>query len=303
MALYKSVYYYYYYYFSNVEVQLIHFMPYLQSNLYWSCIKSERLQLVVVSSAKLNHSAPAACDECSGSSHHELVVAWPCEASSEAATLAAGWAKNYIQAVTVHASHPHWTSTTVPVRLCIHSFCTQCMQIPAEVTGSADYVLPRTRTRFGERGFSYCGPAAWNTLPSDLHDITDIGTFRKRLKSLLSDRAYHWLLLAFLDVSYSGALQISRWLIDWRWHVASRPLWASTRKVKPIWILLKQETVSGSGISWATCKSAPRSRQITTPAPHHSVFTGRMPFLPPNQQRQITEGETNVLAKVDFLED
>jgi len=34
----------------------------------------------------------------------------------------------------------------------------------------------------------------------------------------------------------------------------------------------EQETVSGSGISWAMCKSAPRSRQITTPAPHHSVF-------------------------------
>jgi len=50
------------------------------------------------------------------------------------------------------------------------------------------------------------------------------------------------------------------------------PGWAGTRKVKPIWILLKQETVSGSGISWAVCKSAPRSRQITTPAPHHSVF-------------------------------
>ena len=30
--------------------------------------------------------------------------------------------------------------------------------------------------------------------------------------------------------------------------------------------------------------------KITTPAPHHSVFTGRMPFLPPNQQRQSTEG-------------
>jgi len=25
-------------------------------------------------------------------------------------------------------------------------------------------------------------------------------------------------------------------------------------------------------ISWAICKSAPRSRQMTTPAPHHSVF-------------------------------
>ena len=50
------------------------------------------------------------------------------------------------------------------------------------------------------------------------------------------------------------------------------PGWASTRKVKPIWILVKQETVSGSGISWTICKSALRSRQITTPTPHCSVF-------------------------------
>ena len=70
------------------------------------------------------------------------------------------------------------------------------------------------------------------------------------------------------------------------------PVWAGTEKVKPIWILLKQETVSGSGISWDICKSAPRSRQITTPAPHHSVFTGRMPFLLPNQIHQSTEGST-----------
>ena len=93
------------------------------------------------------------------------------------------------------------------------------------------------------------------------------------------------------------------------------PGWASTRKVKPVWISLlflspnqqcqsththtypfngpfsgttqvswyqkgktnldfteARDSVSGSGISWAICKSAPRSRQITTPAPHHSVF-------------------------------
>ena len=64
---------------------------------------------------------------------------------------------------------------------------------------------------------------------------------------------------------------------------------ASTREVKPIWILLKQETVSASGISCAICKSAPCSRQITRPAPRR-FFTGRMPFLPPNQQHQSTEG-------------
>ena len=63
--------------------------------------------------------------------------------------------------------------------------------------------------------------------------------------------------------SFSGTTQVSRY-----------------QKCKPIWILLKQETVSGNGISWAICKSAPCSRQITMPAPHHSVFfTGRMPFL------------------------
>ena len=68
------------------------------------------------------------------------------------------------------------------------------------------------------------------------------------------------------------------------------PGWAGIRKVKPIWILLKQDTVSGSGISWAICKSASRSRQITMPAPHHSsLFTGWMPFLPPNQQHQSTD--------------
>ena len=45
--------------------------------------------------------------------------------------------------------------------------------------------------------------------------------------------------------------------------------------------------MSGSGISWAICKSAPHPRQ---PRQHPTTqfFTGRMPFLPPNQQRQST---------------
>jgi len=48
-----------------------------------------------------------------------------------------------------------------------------------------------------------------------------------------------------------------------------------------------------SDISWTICKqSAPRSRQITTPAPHRLIFTGRMFFLAPNQQRQSTKGNS-----------
>ena len=74
------------------------------------------------------------------------------------------------------------------------------------------------------------------------------------------------------------------------------PLSRTTRvsryqKGKPIWILLKQETVSGSGISWAVAYAslhlAPDSNHANTPP---QFFTGRMPFLPPNQQCQSTEG-------------
>jgi len=46
--------------------------------------------------------------------------------------------------------------------------------------------------------------------------------------------------------------------------------------------LLVQETVSGSGIGWAICKSVPCPRQITMPAPQHSVFYSQ-DALPANQ--------------------
>jgi len=65
--------------------------------------------------------------------------------------------------------------------------------------------------------------------------------------------------------------------------------------------LLEQKIVSGSGISWAICKSPPRIRQITTPASHHSFFTGQMPFLPPNQQRQSIEGTALLLFTHTYI--
>jgi len=34
----------------------------------------------------------------------------------------------------------------------------------------------------------------------------------------------------------------------------------------------------------------------TMPVPHHSFFTGRMLFLPPNQQRQSTEGNRHIVS-------
>jgi len=48
----------------------------------------------------------------------------------------------------------------------------------------------------------------------------------------------------------------------------------------------------GSSISWTIRKSFTHCFiQITTPAPHHLVFTGQMLLLTPNQQHQSTEGK------------
>ena len=73
------------------------------------------------------------------------------------------------------------------------------------------------------------------------------------------------------------------------------PRWAGTRKVKPIWILLKQQTVSGSEIRWAICKPAPCSRQITTPAQHRSVFyrPDALPATQPTASKHWRQTQTH----------
>ena len=83
----------------------------------------------------------------------------------------------------------------------------------------------------------------------------------------------------WLTMAKDGRCQSMMFLIHTHTHTTrlialfpGLPRSAGTRKVKPIWILLKQKTVSGRGISWAICKSASHSRQITMPVPHHSNF-------------------------------
>ena len=65
--------------------------------------------------------------------------------------------------------------------------------------------------------------------------------------------------------------------------------------------------MSGSGISWTICKLAPCARQITTPAPHHSVFY-RLDALPASQpsalkhwRHSITHGVKSVLPHGESL--
>jgi len=47
---------------------------------------------------------------------------------------------------------------------------------------SSKYVTPRLRTKFGERYFSHAGPAAWNSLPPDIHAAASPAMFKQLLK-------------------------------------------------------------------------------------------------------------------------
>ena len=55
-------------------------------------------------------------------------------------------------------------------------------------TSSMNYCLPRLRTKFGERAFSYAGPATWNALPDHIRTVADPVKFRQEAQLSPRDR-------------------------------------------------------------------------------------------------------------------
>jgi len=137
------------------------------------------LQLTVVSSARINYSASAACDECSDSSCHEVVIVQACETSIELPV-----------------------EQRITYKLCLfmhHIHIRQAPQYLSDCVSTVSAAVGRYRLRStGSAVFSTPVQLPWTLFPSDLRDITDTSRFRKQLKSILFDCAYHWLLLALL---------------------------------------------------------------------------------------------------------
>ena len=48
---------------------------------------------------------------------------------------------------------------------------------------SFDFSVPRTRTKFGERAFSYADPSVWNSLACHIRETVNSDSFRKLLKT------------------------------------------------------------------------------------------------------------------------
>ena len=102
-------------------------------------------------------------------------------------------------------------------------------------------------------------------------------------------------------VSTNSVKTLKAWCTAWYTHTRTHnhltalfsglPGWAGTRKVKPIWICWsKRQWVAVASAGPYASLHFTRDRQ---PRQHPTTqfFTGRMPFLPPNQQRQYTEGQ------------
>jgi len=67
---------------------------------------------------------------------------------------------------------------------------------------SLRYEQPCTRLKFGQRAFSYAAPAAWNSLPPSLQELSDTSLFKRNLKTLLFQRAFYlWVVFTFCTLS------------------------------------------------------------------------------------------------------
>jgi len=172
--------------------------------------------------------------------------------------------------LSVHASHPHWTSTIVPVRLCIHSFRTQ-WQIPAEVDWLSGFAFCQEQELDLENEVfptvaqppgTLILPAS-TTLPTPVHSENDS---RVNFMIVLTTD-YCW---RSWDVSYSGALQISRWLIDWLscWCVCTHRMRSWTRRSRSGHATLttsrRKSTASSTSRSRTTGRTTSPSRYFDT---------------------------------------
>jgi len=50
---------------------------------------------------------------------------------------------------------------------------------------SLDYIVPRTKTKFGDRAFSVAGPTVWNSLSESVRSAETLSSFKRKLKTYL----------------------------------------------------------------------------------------------------------------------
>ena len=130
------------------------------------------------------------------------------QAQNAAARLILGLASH--DHVTTALRHLHWLPVQyrITYKLCLLMHLMHIQKAPSylkdTVTATASvssrgrlrsasssrYEQPRMRLKFGQHCFSYAVPAAWNTLPPSLQQLTNTDSFKRQLKTVLFERAF-----------------------------------------------------------------------------------------------------------------
>ena len=63
-------------------------------------------------------------------------------------------------------------------------------------SSSLDFIVPRTRTKFGDRAFSVAGPTVWNCLPESVRSAETLASFKCNVCSTFRFN----LLLSFINI-------------------------------------------------------------------------------------------------------
>ena len=75
---------------------------------------------------------------------------------------------------------------------------------------SQDFIVPRTRTKFGDRAFSVVGPTVWNSLPESVRSAETLASFKRKLKTYLFNISFK---PAFIIVMPSRSV-----FVQWLWR-------------------------------------------------------------------------------------
>jgi len=55
-----------------------------------------------------------------------------------------------------------------------------CQHLPS--ASSLDFIVPRTRTKYGDQAFSVAGLPVWNILPESVSSSETLASFKRKLK-------------------------------------------------------------------------------------------------------------------------
>ena len=141
------------------------------------------LQLHSGSTSSVVNRSTATGPECSRQTHHWHRNTRAHYSSASESALAPSKVSHNVQTVRTYASGAYWPCSY------LSDIVTATAHLPSQgrlrSSNTFRYELPILKRKFGERGFSYAGPKAWNDLPFALQELTDTCTFKRQLK-------HHW---------------------------------------------------------------------------------------------------------------